>query len=250
MTAPPTIEDLGVDGALYLLALLLAQAGRRTVTPTRKLTLQALGTLRDQGVIALPWPSTQWEVEPDAETTPMEELQWRYTWTAYSRPGLTEALSDYLQNIPCNEEGVELRVRLWRLIFRAECQQFLEFHLTRSHLPVEWALDTPFLLDSQSSDLSLGQWRYCLWAAVRQGGAMSAQKIHSDAAIRERVFEEAKRRAGAIASGRWTVQGFDPREDEPFSALSRAYLRNFARIGPAFFQQPPSPRPWLKSAAA
>lgn len=248
MAAPPTIDDLGTDGALYLLALVSAQAGRRLVTPTRQLTLHALGVLKDQAVIAVPWPQARWDVEPRAQSTPLEDLQWRYDWAAYPAETVGDAIAEYLQQVPRDSYGIELRLRLWRELFTAESQQYFEFQLGRSHLPVEWAADTRYLVDAETYALSLAQWRYCFWAAVRQGGAMSAQRVYSLSAIRERVFEEARRRAASIASSRWSVQGYDARADEPLSALTRAFLRHLAPIGTAFYHQPPSASLWRRGA--
>ncbi|MGY4516275.1 hypothetical protein [Lysobacter sp. HA18] len=234
-----------MDGALFLLALLTAQSERRPVAPTRRMTLEGLGLLRDHAVIALPSPLPRWEAEPRAEETPMEGLQWRYDWSAYQRADLVAALSDYLESISTDEEAVELRLTTWRQLVKAECQQYFEFYLTRIHLPVDWAADVEFLLGNSAVELSLAQWRYCLWAAARQGGSMAAQKAYAETAIREAMFEDAKRRAAAIASGRWTTTGFDARPGEPASALTRVFLNHFARIGNIFYMQPPSPRPWL-----
>jgi hypothetical protein len=250
VNAPTSIDDLGVDGALYLLALLIAQSHRRAVTPTRQLTLQTLSMLRDQGVIALPWPLPQWEVEPEAERTPFEDLQWRYSWSTCPRHELIERLVTYLEGVPFKEEGIELRLRLWQQLVRAESQQYLEWHLARANLPVEWAVDSQFLLNSSGQALSLGQWRYCLWAGVRHGSTLVAQQVHPLTSIRERMFDEARRRSDAIASGRWTVPGFDARADEPGSALTRVYLEHLAQIGLAFYQLPPSADPWRREMAA
>lgn len=250
VNAPSSIDDLGVDGALYLLALLIAQSHRRAVTPTRQFTLQALSLLRDQGVIALPWPLPQWEVEPEAERTPFEDLQWRYSWLPGPRQELVERLAAYLEGVPRTEEGIELRVRLWQQLVRAESQQYLEWHLARSNLPVEWAVDSQFLINLPGQALSLGQWRYCLWAAVRHGSTLVAQQVHPLASIRERMFDEARRRSDAIASGRWTVPGFDARADEPGSALTRVYLEHLAQIGLGFYQLPPTAAPWRREMAA
>lgn len=250
VNAPTSIDDLGVDGALYLLALLIAQSQRRAVTPTRQFTLQTLAILRDQGVIALPWPLPQWEVEPHAERTPFEGLQWRYSWSPCPRQELIERLGLHLRAVPLTEDGIALRVRLWQQLVRAESQQYLEWHLARSNLPIEWASDAQFLIDLPGHVLSLGQWRYCFWAAVRHGSTLVAQQVHPLASIRERMFDEARRRSDAIASGRWTVPGFDARADEPGSALTRVYLEHLAQIGAAFYQLPPTAAPWRREMAA
>lgn len=250
MIAPSTVDDLGVDAALYLLALLLAQDRRRAVAPTRRLALSAMETLRDQGVIDVPWPLARWEADPAAETTPFEGLQWRYRWPAYHRELAAQALADFLEEIPRHEEAIALRIRLWKTLVAAEAQRFFDAQLERSLLPREWASDLQFVLDAQMDALSLAQWRYCVWAAVRQGAAMSAERRHSEATIRERVFAEIQRRASAIASGRWVMQGFDSRAGEAVSALSLAFLRHLAPIGAAYDQQAPSAAPWNRRRSA
>jgi len=250
MPSPPaTVDDLGVEGALYLHALLAAQAGRRPVTPTRKLTLQAMGVLRDVGVIALPFPEARWAADPDAESTPLADLQWRYAWPAYARDQVRDALADFLGEVATDEGAVELRIRIWRVLLKAECQQYFEFQLARSYLPAECALDIEFLVGGPGVELSLAQWRYCLWAAVREGGALSARRCFDDATLRQRIFDEAKRRSGLIASGRWTTEGFGARADEPVSGLSRAFLRHLAPIGDAFFLAAPGVGPWRRAVS-
>jgi hypothetical protein len=129
---------------------------------------------------------------------------------------------------------------LWNLLLKAEAQQYYEFQLMRAHLPAEWASDVDFLVSQPGVSLSLAQWRYCLWAAAREGAALSARRCYEPAHLRERMFEEARRRSASVASGRWTTNGFSPRADEPRSALSREFLRNFAPLGSAFFTAVPT----------
>jgi hypothetical protein len=110
---PPTIDDLGVRGSLYLSALLHGQGGRLPIAATRRATLAVLELLREFGVIEVPWPLERWPIQPDAEETPLENLQWRYAWGAYTREALPEALEDYLQSVPRDDYGLACRLQLW-----------------------------------------------------------------------------------------------------------------------------------------
>jgi hypothetical protein len=40
--------------------------------------LLVLDALRDLALIQVPWPADRWQIRPDAEVTPIEDLQWAF----------------------------------------------------------------------------------------------------------------------------------------------------------------------------
>ena len=172
MPLPPPVstDDLGLQGCLYLWGLLTSRDRRLLVTPTRRLTLVAMNVLQEQGVIEVPWPDAHWGAQPDAEQTPMEGLQWKLVWHVYEPQQLITALEDYLGAVDKDDFGMALRLRLWVEIGSAETERFFEQQLVRHHFRSEWAQDVAFVLRDCDADLTLSQWRYCAWAAVRRGG--------------------------------------------------------------------------------
>lgn len=72
---PATVDELGLQGCLYLWALLTGQARRLPIAPTKRMSLVVMALLQDHAVIEVPWPETRWEFKPDAQITPIEGLQ-------------------------------------------------------------------------------------------------------------------------------------------------------------------------------
>jgi hypothetical protein len=238
VNSPRTLDDLGVDSALNLLAVLLAQEERRLVAPVRRLTLTKMENLRQLGLIEVPWPDPVWPVAADSEITPLEGLQWRYVWPAYERPRLAGALKEFLQTLPMDHIGAALRYRLWNELAEAEAEAFLEDQLARSRFDIEWAADFRFVYRDTCPALSIAQWRYCAWAAVRHGALMQTRGQTSPRELREGIYGELRRRASAVSSRSW--QGFEPRHGEPRSATSATVAHLLIPLGRSFFMTPPS----------
>jgi hypothetical protein len=203
--APPTLDDLGIHGCLSLAALLAAQSHRIPVTPTRRMTLAFMNQLREVGVIDAPWPAAKWEMEPAAEETPLEQIQWRYAWTSHVRDRLPLALEDFLQGTPRDDYGLACRLRLWQELATAEAERFFESQLVKHHLDGTWAQDLTFVVRETRAELPVAQWRYCCWAATRYAAAQ-AQRYRGTVAprLREDMYAELKRRAARLASGDWS----------------------------------------------
>ncbi|WP_133478262.1 hypothetical protein [Cognatilysobacter segetis] len=240
--APPTLDDLGVQGCFGLAALLTAQARRIAVSPTRRLTLAYLHPLRQLGVIDAPWPEARWELEPAAEETPIEQMQWRYRWPDYQRDGLLQTLEEFLQSIPMDEYGIACRLRLWQDLVIAEAEQFFESQLLKYHLEGSWAHDLTFAVREHRLELPIAQWRYCCWAATRFAAAQ-AQRLRGDTSapgLREEMYAELKRRAQRLVSGDWSNCAFMPFHLRPESAAGRLLTTTLSPLGALYWQCVPS----------
>jgi hypothetical protein len=237
---PPTIDDHGVRGSLYLYALLQGQGGRLPIAATLRSTLAVLELLREFGLIEVPWPLQRWQIQPDAEETPLEHLQWRYAWTAYARATLPEGLEDYLQSVPRDDYGLACRLQLWEELAISEAEAFFEHQLTKHRFEADWARDLIFV-HRQAPALSIAQWRYCAWAAVRHGGSLAQQQhLANTSAIREAIYTELKRRVSSVATGQWGQCALAPFHRLPFSALSRAFVTQLTSADFEFWSSPPS----------
>lgn len=249
--APPTLDDLGIEGCLGLAALLSAQSKRIPVAPTRRLTLAYMNQLRELGVIEAPWPEAKWEADPTAEETPIEQIQWRYAWKDYLREGLIETLEDFLMAIPRDDYGLATRVRLWRDLGVAEAERFFESQLVKHNLDGSWAQDLVFAARESRVELPIAQWRYCCWAATRFAAA-HAQRTRGleTARIREDMFAELKRRAARLGSGDWSNCSFVPYTLLPESAASRIFTKQMMAEGQTFWILAPSVENVLIARAA
>lgn len=238
---PSTLDDLGVPGCLSLAALLTAQERRTPIAPTRRMALAQLLQLRDLGIIATPWPELRWAMEPAAEETPLEQIQWRYAWSDYLRAGLLDALRDFLEAVPRDDYGLALRLRLWTELAAAEAENFLEAQLKKSRFDPAWAQDMAFVVRDVQVVLPIAQWRYCAWAAVRQGASFAYQQAAADStAVREAIFHELKRRAAWVGRGDAHQFSFAPFHPRPDNAMSRLFVETLAPIDIAFWTLPPS----------
>lgn len=238
---PAAVDDLGLQAALGLWALLTGQERRLPIAPTRRMTLANMETLAAQGVIEVPWPQAQWGIAPDAQQTPLEGLQWRLAWKAYQPARLLEALEDYLGNASRDELGLAIRLGLWIDLSAAEAERFFGQQLERHRFPQPWAEDIAFAHRYQRGGLSQAQWRYCAWAAVRRGASLALQQAQHDSTfIRESIYQELNRRASAIGSGAWTKAALPPFHPTPENALARGFLRLLAPLGMSYWVMAPS----------
>ena len=241
--APPTLDDLGLQGCLALAALLMAAERRLPVAPTRRLTLVYMGQLRELGVIEAPWPEGRWDADPTAEVTPLEQIQWRYCWSDYIRTGLLAALEDFLREAPRDDYGVACRMRLWQELGAAEAECFLEAQLLKYNLDGSWAQDLVFAVKDTKASLPIAQWRYCAWAAVRYAAAQAQRYRGTDQPLRlrEDLYAELRRRAARLGSGDWAGCAFAPFNPTPESAASRLLTTALTDVGPLFWTALPTP---------
>ena len=190
-----SIEELGLRGTLFLAALLAAQLRRIPVAPTRRSTLLVLDALRDLALIQVPWPADRWQIRPDAEVTPIEDLQWAFAWSTHERRHLLPVLEDQLGDMAHDVELADAKLELWDELALWETEQFLEQQLLKHHFDPGWARDVGFVFQSGPRGLPIAQWRYCCWAAVRQGASVAMRLgVHDSAHVREAIFQEVKKR--------------------------------------------------------
>lgn len=236
---PPTLDDLGIQGCLALAALLMAQDRRIPVAPTRRLSLAMLHALREQGIIEAPWPEGRWDLDPTAEETPIEQIQWRYSWGDYLRPGLLTALEEFLEEVPHDDYGIATRLRLWSDLTAAEAERFFESQLAKHHFDTSWASDLAFVIRDSRLVLPIAQWRYCCWAATRFGASLAQQLRGAEpVAIREGICSELRKRAQRLANGDWSNCAFVPFNPLPESAASRLFIKHLTRLRSAFWTLP------------
>lgn len=248
-TAPATVDELGLQGCLFLWALLTGQTKRLPIGPTKRLTLAALNHLQERRVIELPWPLERWELQPDAPATPIENLQWRLAWHAYEPDRLFDALEDYFETVERDEFVTALQLRLWKDLGSAETERFFEQQLTKHRFPGEWAQDIAFAY-RDCAPLTLAQWRYCAWAAVRRGASIALQQAPHQDGVREAIYQEVRRRAAVVASGAWSGCSFPPSSPQPESAVGRGFAYRVTRLGPHYWTGWPSAEALLGQASA
>lgn len=202
-------------------------------------TLVAMGLLRDLKVIEVPWPHERWALQPDAEETPLEGLQWRYCWTTHTRDQLLPALEDYLESVPFDEYGLSIRLQFWKELAMSEVEGYLEFRLAKHRFAKAWARDLMFL-HPKSTLLSVAQWRYCVWAATRHGGSVAQQQaVGEPSAVREAIYSELRRRMVSVLGG-WRECAFLPTQLAPSNSLSRAFVSHLCPRGFDFWGTPPT----------
>ena len=248
-TAPATVVELGLPGCLYLWALLTGQNRRLSIAPTKRLTLVVMNHLQEHGIIEVPWPHERWELDPDAPCTPLENLQWRLAWETYEPDRLCEALEDYFETLERDDWGIAHQLRLWTDIGSSETERFFEQQLVKHRFPADWALDIAFAY-RDCPVLTLAQWRYCAWAAVRRGASLAQQQGPNEDGVREAIYQELRRRAAAVASGAWSNCSFPPSSPQPESALGRGFAYRVTRLGPHYWTGWPSAEALLGQASA
>jgi hypothetical protein len=237
----PTVDDLGLQGCVYLFALLRAQDERLSITPTSRLTLATMVELQALGIIDAPWPEARWDLEPRAEVTPIEGFQWRYTWDAYARHTVIDALADFLGSIPMDELSSSWRTQLWQTLSIAEIEHYLGQQLIKHRFETAWAHDIEFVYRERRPGMSIARWRYCCWAAVRHGASISQRQAQPDlSAVREAIFAELRRRADQVASGAWPNCAFPPSNLRPTNVLGLLFVDVLSRVRDGFWTIPPS----------
>lgn len=239
-TSPASIEELGLQGSLYLWALLSGQKERLPIGQNKRTTLAVLNYLHERHVITVPWPDERWALRPNALSTPIENLAWELEWDVYEPARLSEALEDYFDSIERNDLVTEAKLRLWIDIGSAETGRFFEGQLIKHRLPSDWAQDAEFAYHECSATLSLAQWRYCAWAAVRCGASLAMQQSLNLDGVREAIYQEIRRRAVGVASGKWNGCAFTPFSPQPDSALGRGLAYHVTHLGRQYWTKRPS----------
>lgn len=234
---PRSFEELGPIASLQLWALLTAHTERIPVAPTLDLAIATLDELGRSGVIGMPEHSHRWALAPETRTAPIEGFQWRLTWDVYEPSRMGEALEDYFAEVTPQPLAGDAVARLWQDLGRAEAERFLASQLVRHRFPAEWAQDLGRAF-ARVQGLTIGQWRYCGWAAVRRGASLALQWQRVDELIRGAILEELQKRAGGVSKGNWTNCSFVPRQVQPDNALSRGFAYGISPLGDAFWTTP------------
>lgn len=235
---PHTLDDLGLPGSVYLWALLRAHQQRLPIAPTAELAMEALQVLASHKILALP-------VDASASTlglrqTPLEGIAWRWTWGAYQAESALPAIEDFLASISCDELVLTLGATLWQRLVRDEAQAFYAEQLARCQFDLHWQQDMAFAHHLSRLPLSAAQWRYCAWAAVRQGAALARQGTLPASRVREGMYGEILRRAAALAAGHYGRCGFTPSSVQPPTALAQGLACQWFNLGPAYWTALPS----------
>jgi len=246
--SPATVDDLGIKGSLYLWALLTAQERRLPVAPTKRLAIRVFSLLEEMGIVQLPWPGTPWENDPFAYATPIEGIKWRLTWSAYEPEHLIQGLEDYFDSLNRDEYTVAPLLRQWVELSVGETERYFEHLLLKHRFPIEWAQDIAYASNDLDVVLTMAQWRYCAWAAVRRGASLAMQNGPHAEGIREAVYQELKRRAVSVASGAWNGASFPPKSTSPDNALGRGFANRMTQLGDRYWTACPSLDALLKSS--
>ncbi|OQP71089.1 hypothetical protein IA54_015560 [Xanthomonas phaseoli pv. syngonii LMG 9055] len=228
-TEPPgralTLEELSLRETLFLAALLRAQDLRVQVAPTRQSTLTVLDVLRGQALIQVPWPADRWPIRPDAEVTPLEDIQWAFAWASYEREHLLPALEDRLIELSAEQDLAAQRHAIWSELALWEAEQFLEQQLRKHHFDPAWARDLSFIFRVALPGLPIARWRYCCWAAVRQGASVALRQSAPDVSgVREAIFAELQKRLHYVTHGANQLGVFTPFQPLPSSALAQLFV--------------------------
>ncbi|HGM6611484.1 TPA: hypothetical protein ACOFBZ_001392, partial [Stenotrophomonas maltophilia] len=220
-----SIEELGLRGTLFLAALLAAQLRRLPVAPTRRSTLLVLDTLRDLALIQVPWPADRWQIRPDAEVTPIEDLQWAFAWYTHERRHLLPVLEDQLGDMAHDVDLADAKLELWDELALWETEQFLEQQLLKHHFDPGWARDVGFAFQSGPRGLPIARWRYCCWAAVRQGASVAMRLgVHDSAHVREAIFQEVQKRLRYLMTSSPEQGMFKPYHLAPESSVAKLFV--------------------------
>lgn len=237
-TVPNTIDDLGVQGALQLAALLKTSRDRMPLAPTRAASWTVIERLISLGLVASPGADA--DAGPTNHYTPMEALPWRFTWGAYIEGEVLPALLDFLRQMDRDEPTLDLRVSIWRELALWEAQSFLEDQLQRHHFDPMWARDLAFVYHNAQPELSIGQWRYVAWAAVRHGASV-AQRLGANASsyTREGIFKQLQTRIAYARGSTWAASFSGP-PGPPRSSISRIFACDLCSLDQAFWTSPPA----------
>ncbi|MGR4877105.1 hypothetical protein [Pseudoxanthomonas sp. LARHCG66] len=235
---PHTLDDLGLPGAVYLWALLHAQQHRLALAPTADLAMEALQVLASHQIVALPGAGSGWTI--GQRHTPIEGIAWRWTWSAYQADSALPAVEDFLASVPCDELLLTLGAALWQRLVHDEAQAFYAEQLARCQFDAHWQQDMAFAQRLSRVSLSASQWRYCAWAAVRQGATLARQGALPASRVREGMYGEILRRAAAVAAGRYGRCGFTPAAVQPPTALAQGLACQWFTLGQTYWTALPS----------
>lgn len=225
--------------ALALAALLSLDTKREPLAATSQGAWSIIETLSGLGVVSTPGPDQL--SNPRLSITPLEQFPWLYEWTPYIRASLLPDLLHYLAAAPRDDYALGIRARIWKEVAGFEARSFFESQLLKSRLEPGWAVDIDYVYASTTPELSLGQWRYVAWAAVRHGGSL-AQQFGSSGhpKVREGVYRQLQTRVGLARSASWAAN-FSSCRTLPANAYGRIFVEYLCGMGHMFWTHPPHP---------
>ncbi len=234
------LSELGVYDACGLLALIRSRGIRRSISPTKAMAVRILDTLRLRGVVEVPWPAAHWELPPRGYLTPIEQLSWDFVWPSMELQGLDSHLEDLLQEYASDTASRDESIIVWRALIRAECVEYFEFQLSKHGFEPTWSADLDWLPAHYHDDLSLVQWKYLIWSAVRHGAMECLRTRFNPQQTRNAI-------AGMLASAHrlrfalvGNFEGFLPRSTRPYSLMGEAFVFHATRLGFSYWTEPPS----------
>lgn len=233
-------DDLDIRTSVHLAALFLAQEQRLPVTPTRRMTAGLMKQLHAAGVIEVPTAEDLRNSGQYNETAPIEMTRWRYVWPRYPRDKVALALSAYLESACTAGRSRSHQLELWIDLAAAEAESYYEHRLTKHQFEADWSQDMTYAIEELPYSLSIAQWRYCAWAATRQGASIALQRSMTPDGVRNGMYRELQLRALRIGAGEWKGCEFIPRNSVPPSALARLFTAKLSSLGVAYWSTPPS----------
>ncbi len=211
------------------------------------MTVHILDALRLRGIIDVPWPAARWELPPRGYLTPMEQLSWDFVWPTMQLAGLEPHLEDLLREYSCAPSSQDELVAVWRALIRAECVGYFEFQLAKHGLEPAWSADLDWLPAHYLDDLSLVQWKYLIWSAVRHGSMECLRSRFNPQQTRNAIagMLASSHRLGYALGG--TFEGFRPRSLQPYSLMGDSMLLFASQLGSLYWTEPPNELALVKS---
>jgi hypothetical protein len=233
------LEDLDALAACGLAALVQSREVRRPVTPTKAMTVKVLADLQARGIVALPWPQSQWELPPRGFLAPLEQLGWDYVWPSVELGGLGRAIETTMQDRPRDGAQIDDLVAAWRALVQAECVEYFEHQLGKHGMDRSWSCDLAWLPRHYQDDLSLARWKYLLWSAVRQGAMESLASGSDLVQTRNAVSAMLTNPHRMGYARRPDFDGFVPASAQPHSLMAQVFLR-CSELGRRYWTHPPA----------
>ena len=242
------LSDLGVHDACGLLALVRSRGLRRPISPTKAMTVHILDTLRLRGIVEVPWPAARWELPPRGFLTPIEQLSWDFVWSTMQLEGLVPHLEDLLREYSHAPSSQDELIAVWRALIRAECVEYFEFQLTKHGFEPAWSADLDWLPAHYLDDLSLVQWKYLIWSAVRHGAMECLRSRFNPQQTRNAIASmlASSHRLGYALGGNF--EGFRPRSLHPYSLMGESMLFFASQLGSLYWTEPPNELALLRTS--
>ena len=231
------VSSLAPLRALDLASLLMATEQRVPLAPTQLAAWTVIERLVAERIIECRGPVASSDVS--FKRTSIERFPWQYVEGTPYRSVTLEELNNYLLSMLRDEPALQLRLSVWNELLLWESTAFLQQQLAKHFLDPDWADDLTYLPKPLLSEISIGQWRYVIWAAVRKGAAKAQAQAGSRWSVRDTIYEELQRRLRYARQSSWTAKFTHPRL-KPDSAMSRTFVECLSTLGADFWTCVPS----------